>query len=433
MNKRRILVPALLAAGRLLHAQTSGPPLSLQEAEAMAVKNHPRVLASQANYLRADQIITETRSAYYPALNGDVTGSQATDNSRIGAGFLSSSRLFNRLGYGITLSQLITDSGRTPNLVATSKLQAEASRQDYQATQHDIITAVEQAYSETLLSQQLVKLAEQTVATRQAVVDQVSELMRNKLKSQLDVSFAEVSLSDAKLMLLRAQARLGSAYANLGQALGIQQSIRFQLTDEPMPPNPPKDPEGLIAQALENRPELKSLRLQREADRKYVRAEADLKLPTVSLTGVAGFLPLIDPENANPAISPEYEGAAVNVQIPIFNGHLFSARRRAAEYQLQAADERVRDLKDRVARDVRTAWESARTAYEAIGATALLLQQANLALDLAQGRYNLGLAAIVELTQAQLAQTQAQVENLNAKYEYQEAYAGLQYTLGSLH
>jgi outer membrane protein len=433
MNKPRIFLGALVAAGPLLLAQASGPRLSLREAEVMAVKNHPRVLASQANYLRADQIVRETRSAYYPALNSDLTGSQATDNSRIGAGFLSSSRLFNRLGYGITLSQLITDSGRTHNLVATSKLQAEASREDYQATRYDVIIAADQAYSETLLAQQLVKLAEKTVTTRQAVVDQVSELTRNNLKSQVDLSFAEVSLSDAKLMLLRAQARLGSAYANLDQALGMQQSIRFQLTDQPMPPSPPKDAEGLIMQALQNRPELRSLRLQREADRRYVRAESDLKLPTVSLTGVAGFLPLIDPENANPTISPEYEGAAVNVQIPIFNGHLFSSRRRAAEYQLQAANERVRDLKNRVARDVRTAWESTRTAYEAIGATALLLQQTNLTLHLAQARYNLGLASIVELTQAQLAQTQAEVENLNAKYEYQEAFAALQYTLGSLH
>jgi outer membrane protein len=55
-----------------------------------------------------------------------------------------------------------------------------------------------------------------------------------------------------------------------------------------------------------------------------------------------------------------------------------------------------------------------------------------MALDLAQGRYNLGLSSIVELSQAQLAQTQAQVENVNAKYEYQESYAALQFTLGSI-
>ena len=74
----------------------------------------------------------------------------------------------------------------------------------------------------------------------------------------------------------------------------------------------------------------------------------------------------------------------------------------------------------------------ARTAHEAIGATNELLQQANLALNLAQGRYQLGLASIVELTQAQLGQTQAEVENVNAKYDYEQAYAALQYALGAL-
>ena len=428
--KRTICIAVGFSA--LLCAQGSGPNLTLQDAHAMALKNHPQLLASQANYLRANEIVTETRSAYYPGINGDVTGSQASDNSRIGAGFLSDSRLFSRFGYGVILSQLITDSGRTPNLVASSKLRSQASRQDYQATRYDVTAAVDQAYTETLLAKQLVTVAQQTVATRQTVVTQVGELTKNKLRSQVDLSFAQVNLSEANLMLLRAQTRLESAYANLGQALGTQQSIRYQLTDEPLPPNPPKDAEGLIRQAFQNRPEVASLRLQSEADQRFVRAEADLKRPTVTLTAVAGFLPFIDPENANPNIAKQYEGAAINVQIPIFNGHLFSARRRAAEFQLQAADQRLRDLQDRIARDVRTAWEGARTAYEAIGETAQLVQQANLALDLAQGRYNLGLASIVELTQAQLGQTQAQVENLNAKYEYQEAYAAVQYTIGGL-
>jgi outer membrane protein len=416
----------------LLCAEANGPQLTLQDAHAMALKNHPQVLASQANYLRANEIITETRSAYYPGINGEVTGSQASDNARIGAGSLSDSRLFSRFGTGVTLSQLITDSGRTPNLVASSKLEAQASRQDYQATRYDVIAAVDQAYDESLLAKQLVTVAEQTVATRQTVATQVGELTKNKLRSEVDLSFAQVNLSEAKLMLLRAQTRLNGAYANLGQALGTQQSIAYQLTDEPLPPTPPEDAEQLIRQALQNRPEVASLRLQSEAAQRFVRAEADLKRPTVSLTGVAGFLPYIDPENANPNITKEYEGAAINVQVPIFNGHLFSARRRAAEFQLRAADQRLRDLQDRVARDVRTAWGGARTAYEAIGETAQLVKQANLALELAQGRYNLGLVSIVELTQAQLGQTQAQVENLNAKYEYQEAYAALQYTIGGL-
>ncbi len=417
----------------LLLGQANGPTLSLQEAEAMALKNHPQVLESQALFLRADQITRQARAAYYPALNGEVTGAQANLNSRLGAGVLNDPRLFNHFGSGLSLSQLITDSGRTQNLVANAKLEAQASREDYRATRYDVVLGVEQAYYEVLLAQQLVKVSQQTVTTRQTVVNQVSELFRNQLKSQVDVSFAQVNLTDAKLMLLRAQDRLAAGYASLGAALGTEQSTPYQLTDQPTPPDLPDSADPLIAQAFQSRPELASLRLQSEADKKFVYAERDLKRPTVSLTAVGGALPYIEPGNANPNIPEGYEAAGINVQIPVFNGHLFSARRQAAEYQLQATNQRIRDLQDRIARDVRTGWERARSSFEAISATEELLKEANLSLELAQGRYDLGLSSIVELTQAQLAQTQAEVENVNAKYGYQTSYAALQYTLGLLH
>ena len=430
-NKLSVVVVAI-GIGTVF-AQTPQPLLTLEQARALALKNHPQVLASQAMYQRADQLTREARAAYFPTLNGDITGAQAEVNSRVGAGLINDSRLFNHFGSGLTLQQLITDLGRTHNLVASSSLQAQASRQDYQATRCDVILAVDQGYYDVLLSEQLVNLAQQTVKTRQTVVDQVSELTRNKLKSEVDLSFAQVNLADAKLMLLRAQDRLTAAYAQLSQTLGTDQDARYELADQPMPPNPPSDAAPLIAQAIQNRPEMASFRLQVESAQKFVFAERDLKRPSVNLTGVGGVLPYINPGNANANIPETYESLAVNVQIPIFNGFLFSARREAAQYQLIATQQRARDLQDRIARDVRTAYERTKTNFEAIAATQQLLTQANMALNLAQGRYDLGLASIVELTQAQLGQTSAQVENLNAKYEYQEAYAALQYTLGSLH
>jgi outer membrane protein len=413
--------------------QSPPPQLSLQDARALALKNHPQILASQAMYLRADQITREVRSAYYPTVNGAITAARANVNSRLGAGVINDPRLFNHFGSGVTLSQLITDSGRTANLVSNAKLEARAGREDYRATRYDVILGVDQAYYEVLLAQQLVRVAQQTVATRQTVVDQISELTKNQLKSQVDLSFAEVNLTDAKLMFLRAQDRVQSAYATLAQALGTQQSVPYQLSDQPMPGQVPADADSQIQQAFRNRPEMASLHLELQADQKFVYAERDLKRPTVGLLAVGGALPYINRGNANANIPAGYEAAAVNVTVPVFNGHLFSARRQAAEYQLQATQQRIRDLEDRVARDVRASSARARTAFEAIAAAKELLTQANLALELAQGRYNLGLASIVELTQAQLGQTSAEVESLNAKYEYQEAYASFQYSLGLLH
>ncbi len=243
------------------HRPKNGPPLSLQDAEAMALKNHPQLLASQAAYRRSDQITTENRAAYYPALNGEIAAAQAEQNSRLGAGVLNDPRLFNHFGAGLTLSQLITDSGRTPNLVANAKLNAQAGREDSRATGYDVLLGVNQAYYEVWLAQQLIKVAQQTVATRQSVVDQISELTRNKLRSTVDLSFAQVNLADAQLMTLRARDRLATAYASLGQALGSQQAIVYQLTDQPEPPAPPASADTLVTQAFHNRPELASFEI----------------------------------------------------------------------------------------------------------------------------------------------------------------------------
>ena len=61
-----------------------------------------------------------------------------------------------------------------------------------------------------------------------------------------------------------------------------------------------------------------------------------------------------------------------------------------------------------------------------------MVQQARLAQQLAQERYRLGLSSIVELTQALLNLTSAEVDEVNAKYDYQSLNAALQYSIGAL-
>lgn len=402
--------------------------LSLREAEDLALANHPLVQAAQNDASAAGERVREIRSAYYPLVSADLTGSQSNHDARIGAGSLSASRLFDRFGQGITISQLITDLGRTNNLVASSKLQSQAMQQDYQATRYDVLLRVNQAYFNALQAQAVVKVARETVAARQQLSDQVTALMQNKLKSQLDVSFTEVNLSDAKLLLIRAQDGVQQAFAELARATGSDQPASFELTDEPLPANPPVQPEPMVEEALKNRPEVASLRLTSDAAHRFAEAEKDLNRPTVSLVAVAGFLPYINTGQ----IPAEYEGAAVNVNIPILNGHLFAARREAARYRAAADDQRLRDVRLRVTRDVRVAWANATTAYQRLDVAAQFVKQASLALELAQGRYNLGLSSIVELTQAQLNLTRAEIENLGAKYDYQAQYSALQYASGQL-
>ena len=119
------------------------------------------------------------------------------------------------------------------------------------------------------------------------------------------------------------------------------------------------------------------------------------------------------------------------MNIPVFNGFLYSAQAKEASIRAQAASEQSRVLRDRIARDVRTAWLASNTAYQRVAVTAELLTEANLALKLAQTRYQLGLSSIVELSQAQFQQTDAAIGNTDAQYQYRLALATLSYQTGA--
>src|SRR5271165_140483 len=266
MPERLVRKSFLLALAGVcgLYAQTP-PRLTLQEAEALALKNHPQIQAAQDEVAFANQQIVINRAPYYPGITGEITGSQGNSGARLGAGDFSASRLFSREGQGVLVTQLITDSGRTPNLVASARYNAQATTQTLNATRYDVLLAANRAYYGVLRAQATVKVAEQTVAARQTVADQMTELARNQLKSQLDVSFAEVTVSEAKLLLLRSQEDVQAAFAELGRALGSDQPANYTLVDQPLPSGPPVTAEDLVARALNNRPELASLRASREA------------------------------------------------------------------------------------------------------------------------------------------------------------------------
>jgi outer membrane protein len=162
------------------------------------------------------------------------------------------------------------------------------------------------------------------------------------------------------------------------------------------------------------------------AEKEFSAAERDLKRPTVSALAAGGGSPV----RADQITSSWYGAAGVNVEIPIFNGFQYSARAKEADLRSQAAQQQVRNLRDSVARDVRTAVLNAQMAFERIGVTRELLNQANNAMELAQARYKVGLSGIAELSQAQLAQTEAQISFANAQYSYKSALAVVRYQTG---
>lgn len=402
---------------------SSSLSLSLKQAEALAVQNNPQISVARLTALASQQVTREVRSSLWPTATGNLTGVDSRANSRITAGALNNPIIYERAAAGVIVSQLITDFGHTTNLVSSAKLAAKAEDQNAAATREQILLAVDQAFYSALQAHAVLTVARQTVSARQTVVDQVQALFKSKLRSELDFSFASVNLAQAKLLVLDAENNENGALATLSMILGYSKAQDFQLVEDTTSITPPPgNVDDLIFQAFATRPEILSLEFQEQSAQKFHIAERDLLLPNIRAVGAIGDTPV-----RNPVLSNWYGAVGVNVEIPLFNGFLYTARSREASLRAQAAHDRLLDLRNRISRDVRASWLNANTAYERVSVTQQLSDQATLALNLAQTRYNLGLSSIVELSQAQLQQTQAQISNAQAGYDYRLALAVLQY------
>jgi outer membrane protein len=408
-------------------AQQQPLTLTLAQAEQLAIQNNPQFSAAKFSAQAAYQVPNQYRANLFPTVAGAVTGVVADSGSRLAAGALNNPVVYDRLGTGLIVNQLVSDFGRTKNLMESAKLRAQAQDQVTETARASILITTARAYYAVLRTRAVLTVAQQTVSARQLVSDQVTALANNNLKSQLDVSFANVNLADAQLLLAQAQNEVKAAEAELAAALGLAAQTSFALKEESMPEPIPPSSDPLVAQALQERPELKDLRLEQNAAERLAKAEHALYYPNIGIIGSAGFVP-----TGEAAVPGRYGAVGVNVIIPVFNGGLFRARQTEAELKARAANENVNDLANRITRDVKVAYLNAQTGFERVGLTDQLLKQAQLALDLAQGRYDLGLSSIIELSQAQLNLTSAQIGSTSARYDYQAQRAILDYQIGAL-
>jgi outer membrane protein len=401
--------------------------VSLAEAQQIAVRNHPRIASAALTAEASGFAVKEVRSAYYPALSGNVTGVGSEHNSTLSAGALTTSSIFSRGATGITASQLVTDFGRTASLEQSAKLRNAAQNQNVTNIRAQVLIEVQQTYYQALASESVLKVAQATLNLRRLTLRQVSALARSALRSTLDVSFAQVNVSEAELDLFRAENDARASHVRLSAAMGYDRDQPFSLADEQIPPPVDPDVDTLIAQAEGARPDLAVLQLNREALDRAAEAEKRLRNPTIVAAAAAGVAPVRDER-----LPETYSAAGVNVNIPVLNGGLFKARRQEAESHAAAAAKDVQDLSLQIARDVRVAWLDATDAFRRLDVTARLVAEANEALRLAQARYDNALGSIVELNQAQLNQTSAEIAAASAKYEYLSRRAALNYAMGVL-
>src|ERR1035441_161947 len=135
--------PLLVLTGLFLAANScwgqAPQKFSLQEAEQIAIQNHPRIQAATQLASVAAAQVQEARSSYYPQAYGSLTGVEAENNSRIAAGGLNNPIIYDRFAEGLVVSQLVTDFGRTHELVKSSNLHAKAQQENVTATRADVL------------------------------------------------------------------------------------------------------------------------------------------------------------------------------------------------------------------------------------------------------------------------------------------------------
>lgn len=422
-------VAQVMLLDRAPGSDAPAPTLTLEQAHATALKNHPGIAAADYRALAATEVYKQARSGLLPQVNllGSVVQAESA-NTRIMAGGLNNPSVFNRAAFGAGASQLITDFGRTYNLARSTRLQASAESENARATREQVLLEVDRSYFSVLQAQALEGVARQTVATRQLLLDRVSILAANKLKSDLDVSFARVALEDGRLLLQRAQNDFDSALASLSAVLGYREQQHFNLVESrPVPMAEDSDLRALIDTALRDRPELASFRDERDAAERLARSMRDARLPTISAVIAAGDAPTHDvrlPDN--------YTAGGLQVSVPLFAGGFYQARQHEAELRAKAAAETLRNLEDAVTRDVRIAWLGLNNSRERLRTTQQLSRYAANAYELAEARYKAGSSSIVELSQAQLELTSAQIQEAGARYDVLIQQSALNYQIGGL-
>jgi len=437
MKMRELVIAALILSGSAsttLPAQSgsttiTSQSLTLSDAETAALTNQPRMLAVQLRARAYSQRVLEARAGFLPTVGFNTTGVRVADaGTSTAAGNITTSSISDRFAYGGNLTQLITDFGRTSALVSSARSTAEAQSDLTTLTRAQVRLNVREAYYQVLGAEAVLRAAQAAQANRQLISRQLSELAKSQLRSTLDVNFANVLESEAELAVVRAQSAVAQQRVRLATTMGLQQPITVPLNDVPLTNNAlPLSPEDLLQQAQSQRADLKAVQAEQHAAQQFATAEKRLSYPTLNLLAATGDIPFHDH-----TLHDNYAAAGFNLNIPVFNGGLFNARRNEATLEARAQNRDVQQLQLEVSEQVRDAWYRADEAYKSLDVNARLVAQSKEALRLAQDRYEAGLGSIVELNEAQLNETSAEISAADATYTYLTNRAELDFAAGLL-
>jgi len=407
-------------------SQEAQPPrLTLDEAIRKALTEHPVLRQAREAIRGAEARTKQARSGYYPQLSFSGIAKQGLSGASgaLGLRGLVTSPLFRDIGASAAAFENLYDFGRTAHQVKASQWASVSLSHALEAQQALVKLDVEQAYYTALQQQRLVKVDEQILADRQLIARQAKAFYDAQIKSKVDLSLAEVGVSNANLELVQARDRLRTAFAELNRAMGIDGEPAYTLEEPKIDVESPPTLASLLADS-HRRPELLAFDAEIKADEEIVARSRANKWPKLMALFSSGWVRFSDYSPAKLLLG------AFGIDFPIFTGGRIEAEIDEAKANLA----RTRAARDNQAQDVRVQVQRAHnellSAIESIRANEQLITQAREALRLARARYRVQIGSFVELTSAEAAASSAEAQYAQALYRYKIAQLTLNYVSG---
>ncbi len=424
-NKPEAPAQTLQQDGASVQSAQTGTVLTLNQCIEIALKKNPSIVASVNTVEVNRSRVGEARSNYYPQVSGQATYSRIYNPTSATGGVITGAPEYNLYTSSVTLNLNIIDFGRTSAQVDISKYNLESSGSDLNTTQDTIILNVKQTYYGVLQAKRNRDVAADVIKQFQLHLDQAKGFYDVGTKAKIDVIKAEVDLSNAQLSLINAENALKIARVTLNNAMGTPDAPEYEIEDNLSFQRYTITLEEATSRAFENRPDLKSIVVKREA------AETNISLAQTGhypvLSGNASY-------NWSARNTSEIDNgwtAGVVLTVPLFSGFLVShqvAEARSNLYILQANEE---SLRQQILLDVRQAYLNLHAAEASISTAELAAKQAKENLDLANGRYAAGVGSPVEVSDAFATYVTAEANYTTALANYRIAQANIEKAMGA--
>jgi outer membrane protein len=409
--------------------------LTLAEALRAARAYQPTRELAQGNLTTTQGLADQARAALLPQFNANASYTRATANfvfqpggtTLNGNAPAASLRTDPLVRYGVTASQLIYDFGETINRWKAAKVAADAAGESVHVSEAQIDYNARVAFFTARAAKDMVGVARETLANQEKHLGQVEGYVEVGTHPAIDLTQARADRATAQLQLINAENAYSVARAMLNQAMGVERSIDYDLSDEELPAVEGEggDVEGLIDEAKHQRPEMINLRLSSNSQELSLRSAHDMYWPNLSLNGNAN--------ESGPYLTDHLTGnfaGVVTLSVPLLQGGAIDAQIKQAQGQVVQANAQLEVERQQVRLDVEQARLGIRAAKGAIAASEDALANTRDRLRLAEGRYSTGVGSIIELGDAQLALTTSAAQKVQAEYQLYTARAQLLKALG---